>query len=350
MHLRLVSITALCAATACERQPAAKATDTTATPMSTSGPDAVFRRCLSLPPPTPAAGGFAHQRSAVIAETMAPVHHAQDAIGIPDAPFKLTAKFTYGEIGKDLEDEPVRAWIDDCTELVELDGARTDGDGRASFAADGRPPGVYALHFAVDGDGSRTRAAAWVLPAHTEIVVFDMDGTLTTDDAEVSHDAIDEHFESYRDGSYSAKAYEHGVELATIWADKGFVPVYITGRPYWLGEHSRAWLNDGGYPLGIVHTTDRHRDVVPRIDGVGRFKADYLAMLRASGYAIAAAYGNAATDVWAYAQAEIPNAHTFIIGKHGGEGGTVAVRSDWSAALPWARQHADAAQPFRWDH
>lgn len=335
----------------CDSKPAttttAAASASTATP---SGVRATFRRCVSGAAPEAGATEFAHDRSALMAKTMTAQHHAQDAIAIPDAPFAVEAKFTYGDTGKDLEDEPVRAWIDDCDRTTELPAARTDGDGRASFQVEGHAPGVYALHFAVVGDGTRTRASAWVLPAQTEIVVFDIDGTLTTDDAEVTHDAIDERFEAYRDGSYRAQAHAHGDELAKLWASKGFVPVYITGRPYWLCEHSRAWLRDGDFPVGLVHTTDRHRDVLPKIEGVGQFKADFLARLRGSGYRIAAAYGNAATDVWAYAQAEIPVEHTFIIGPHAGEGGTVPIRDDWSGALPWARQHADAAQPFEWDH
>jgi hypothetical protein len=309
----------------------------------------LFRRCLDEAPPNPEAAGFVHERSTLIARSMLAVHHAQDAMALPDAPFSIAAKFSYGEMGKDVEDEPVRAWVDDCKGLVELPAARTDDDGRATFAAPGLPPGAYALHFAMAGDATRTRATAWVLPAGTELVVFDIDGTLTTDDAEVNHDVLDERFEGHRDGSYRAQAYAYGDALAQLWASKGFVPVYITGRPYWLCEHSRQWLQGGGYPPGLVHTTDRHRDVAPRIDGVGRFKADFLAQLHGNGYRIAAAYGNAATDVWAYAQAGLPASHTFIIGPHGGEGGTVGITGDWAAALPWVRQHADAAQPFAAD-
>jgi haloacid dehalogenase-like hydrolase len=333
---------------ACDPKPAD--VPASATPPIASASSTTFRRCLATPPPELGPAGFAHDRSALMAKTMTAAHHAQDAVALPDAPFSVEVKLTYGEIGKDLEDEPVRAWLDDCNALVELPGSRSDHDGRATFEVPAHAAGVYALHFAVVGDGSRAQASAFVLPAQTEIVVFDIDGTLTTDDAEVTHDAIDERFEAYRDGSYSAKAHAHGDELAKIWADKGFVPVYVTGRPYWLCEHSRAWLRDGAYPFGLVHTTNRHRDCVPSVEGVGQFKADFLAQLRSAGYRIAAAYGNAPTDVWAYAQAKIPVEHTFIIGPHAGEGGTVAVQGDWSAALPWARQHADAAQPFAWDH
>ena len=38
-----------------------------------------------------------------------------------------------------------------------------------------------------------------------------------------------------------------------------------------------------------------------------------------------AAYGNADTDITAYANVSIPLDHTFIIGTEGGNGGTVAI-------------------------
>ena len=118
--------------------------------------------------------------------------------------------------------------------------------------------------------------------------------------------------------------------------------VYLTGRPYWLVEHTRAWLHEGGYAPGLVHTTLRHRDVVPNEGGVGAFKAAYLRSLQAAGLRIVAAYGNAVTDVAAYAAAELAPTQTFIIGPHAGEGGTIAVQDDWASALPWARDHARA--------
>jgi phosphatidate phosphatase PAH1 len=38
-----------------------------------------------------------------------------------------------------------------------------------------------------------------------------------------------------------------------------------------------------------------------------------------------AAYGNATTEIEAYSQAKVPKERTYIIGKHAGEQGTVAI-------------------------
>ena len=63
--------------------------------------------------------------------------------------------------------------------------------------------------------------------------------------------------------------------------------------------------------------------MLPSTAGVGGYKADYLADLQLAGLHLEVAYGNAATDVFAYAEAAIPNDATFVLGRHGGEAGTV---------------------------
>lgn len=318
-----------------------------ATAVTTPGAAPTFRRCEQHRGPLTTGRGFAHTRSRLVAAA-APNHAMQDGFALPGATVEFAAKISYGDGGKDLEDEDVAFALDDCTRGVG-GTAKTDDDGiaRISITAPAQP-GAYRMQAVVTGDGTETRATLHVLPATTELVVFDIDGTLTTTDDEVSRDVLDEHFGHLADGTYTAAAYEHGAELARAWAERGFVVVYLTGRPYWLVDHTRAWLRDGGYPEGLVRTTLRHRDVVPNVGGVGEFKSAYLRGLVDAGYRIVAAHGNASTDVWAYAQAGIPVAQTFIIGPHAGDGGTVAVRDDWSAVLPVAHDHASAAQPFVW--
>ncbi len=306
-----------------------------------------YRRCDQHRGRLTTGRGFDHTRSRLVAAAKA-THAIQDTFALPGAAVELAAKISYGDGGKDLEDEDVDIALDDCD--GRLGGtAKTDDDGiaRISITAPTQP-GAYRVQVVVLGDGSETRATLHVLPATTELVVFDIDGTLTTTDDEVTRDVLDEHFGHLADGEYAAAAYDHGAALARLWSERGFVVVYLTGRPYWLVDHTRAWLRAGGYPEGLVRTTLRHRDVVPKVDGVGEFKAEYLRGLVDAGYRIVAAHGNASTDVWAYAQVGIPAESTFIIGPHAGDGGTVAVRDDWSAVLPVARDHAPAAQPFAW--
>jgi phosphoglycolate phosphatase-like HAD superfamily hydrolase len=327
------------------------------TPIPAPGPAAIatltdvpgvpeLRTCSGSASRATTGRGFDHKRSHLVAAA-SPRHAVQDAFAIPGGTVELSGKFAYGDMGKDLEDESIEVLLDDCTALAVRGTAKTDDDGiaRIEVTAPDRP-GVYDVQFWVVGDGSIGKATLHVLPKGTELVVFDIDGTLTVDDAEVTRDVLDEHFRHIADGKYAAAAYDHGAELAQTWADRGYVVVYVTGRPYWLVDHSRAWLAGGKYPPGIVRTTLRHREVVPNEDGVGAFKRAFLQSLVDAGYRIAAAHGNAKTDVWAYAKVGIPTDRTFIIGPHAGEGGTVAVTDSWAKILEIAKAAPLAKQPF----
>lgn len=301
---------------------------------------APFARCILGAPPTTRAA-FEHRRSALLAKAAKPNHFAHDVAANPDTKVAIAGKFSYGDNGKDLEDEPVSLWLDDCTDVTQVGTATTDGDGRATIEITApERAGEYALHFLVGGDASRSHASLWVLPRGTPVVVFDIDGTLTESDAEVNLDVLDEHFDAMIEGDYLPLVYPDGATLAGTWVDKGVLPIYLSGRPYWLVQYSRDWLARESFPRGYVRTTDKHRDVVPKVDGVGRFKSTTLKQLLELGVEVQAAYGNATTDVWAYATVGIPLDRTFIIGPHAGKDGTRAVKDAWTSALPWARDHA----------
>jgi hypothetical protein len=305
---------------------------------ATPPPRAAFVRCRDHTPATSAAG-FAHRRSKLIARSWVPRHYAHDVAAAPGGTVVVEGKFSYGDQGKDLEDEPVAIWLDDCQNISRVASAETDDDGRARIEiAAPQAPGEYGLHFVVDGDASSTRASLWVVEPGTPIVVFDIDGTLTVSDAEVNLDVLDQHFDKMLEGDYQPQVYADGATLASTWVDKGVLPVYLSGRPYWLVQYSRDWLVAENFPRGLVRTCDKHREVVPRIDGVGRFKAGTLKRMLELGVVVQAAYGNATTDIWAYAEAGIPVERTFIIGPHAGEGGTRALAGAWTDALPWARE------------
>ena len=284
---------------------------------------------------------FGHVRSRMIAKAAPANHFAHDVAANPGKPIAVSAKFSYGKQGKDLEDESVSVWLDDCTGVTQVGSGETDGDGRATveITAPDRA-GEYALHCVVGGAASRARARLGVVPRGTPVVVFDIDGTLTQSDAEVNKDVLDEHFDAMYAGDYAPLVYEDGAVLAGTWVEKGVLPIYISGRPYWLVDYSRNWLARESFPRGFVRTTDKHREVVPKVDGVGRFKSSTLKQLLDLGVEVQAAYGNATTDIWAYSTVGIPLDRTFIIGPHAGKDGTRAVKDAWTPVLPWALEHA----------
>ena len=301
-----------------------------------SAPDAeAFRICESEAAPAGKAQSAWRHASSTIVALGAAWHSAEDVMATTDATVHLRGKFAYGSIGKDLEDELVEVWIDACDGLRRLGSGLTNGDGRVTLKlspADLPDVGRYRVHMRVAGDGSRTSATLWVVPPESRIAVFDIDGTLTASDWELVEDIVDDVFEPILYGD-APKARSGAAEATWARHDQGYLVVYLTGRPYWLTQRSRDWLRTRGMAPGVLHTTQRSADVMPTESGVGAYKADYLAGLQLAGLHIDVAYGNATTDVFAYEEAGIPKDATFVLGRHGGEAGTIDLGDDYEHHL-----------------
>jgi hypothetical protein len=280
-----------------------------------------------VPPPKT---GFRHFGSSLVAALGSPGHSAQDVLSVPSGGAAVEGKFAYGALSKDLEDEQIELYLDDCTGWQRLGSALTNSDGRARFSL--RAPlgaGVYGLRLVVRGDATTTAARLFVSAATTPLVVFDIDGTLTTDDEELFKDLLADLFSPILRGDYVPRAYPYSKELVAERTRLGALPVFLTGRPYWLTQRTRDWLSGLGFSRGVLHTTDSNSEVLPTNSSVGSYKLSYLRRLQGQGYTLQAAYGNATTDISAYAGAGIPATSTWIIGKHAGEGGTNRATGTW---------------------
>jgi hypothetical protein len=265
-------------------------------------------------------------------------HAGKDVVAAPGAPGTLTAKFSYGKIGKDLEEEDVMIFLDDCTGWKALGRRRTDDDGRISIQAPDLPAGVYEVRFQVAGDRSLAASSLWVLPKGTRVIVTDIDATLTTSDAAL--------WTQLREGKLRETTYPTAVELMRAHEEKGHVIVYMTGRPYWLQAHTRNYLAALSFPPGVLRVTDSNTDILPTEDSVGAYKLSNLKSLLGAGLAIDFAYGNATTDIFAYLGAGIPADRSWIIGKHGGAKGTKGIAADWGARVTEVKALPTVAQPF----
>jgi phosphatidate phosphatase PAH1 len=275
-------------------------------------------------------GKWNHVRSRLLAEAT-PNHSAQDVLTTSGDGIVIPGKFSYSFFSKDLEDEVVEVWLDDkAGNYTMLGEATTDSDGRIAFAlADGLPYGEYNFYLRVKGDGSATRMTLRVMSPGTKLMVFDIDATLTTSDNELFKDLVDDLYQPIYEGDYNPVARAGAREITHLRANQGYVLVYLTGRPYWLARRSRQWLKEQGMAPGTLHTTDSNRDILPTEGSVGDFKSAYLQALVAEGFEIHSAYGNASTDIYAYENAGINKARTFIVGDKGGMGGTVALGADY---------------------
>lgn len=259
-------------------------------------------------------GSYRHLRTRAFVQSQGdPKHAGPDAVVPRGGRGTLRAKFAYGPLHKDLEDEDVRVFVraDDCT-YRDLGVQRTDDDGWIALDLDGASlgaPGPHAAELVVEGDGSRAELVVWVVEKGSRAVVFDIDATLTTSDREVFAEVLKGKVPAMRaDADRVVKAY----------CDAGVTPVYLTGRPYMLGPASRAWLEARGMCPGVVKTTTSVEASLPRESDVGAFKEAELRALRAAGLDLVVAYGNATTDICAYARAGVPPEKTFILGPHGG--------------------------------
>jgi hypothetical protein len=256
---------------------------------------------------------------------------------------QVEGKFAYGSISKDLEDEWVQAYADDCQGWVDLGLGLTDSDGRVRFAMSPAllaQPGRYEVRMVVQGDGSTARGYVLVVPPGSQFVVFDIDGTLTTGDDELALEVFTELF----GGDYVPDAYDGALDIVAAYRAQGYEIIYLTGRPYWLSHVTRGWLEDLGFPLGTMHLTRDLGQTLPSEDGVGNYKRDYLRSILVDHH-ILRAYGNAETDIYGYREAGIALDDVYIIGDNAGASGTQAVDNypDHLGDI----EIPDAEQPFR---
>lgn len=239
-------------------------------------------------------------------------HGAADAVTNPGKDVSFSARFVYGLVLKDLEDETVLGYIErgDCS-WESLGDAVTDDDGVATFTIPGdmlTEPGAYNVELAVRGDDSRVRGTVWVEPAGVDAVVFDIDGTLTTSDSELAEELLL--------GS-EPEMYQAADQVLARYTDAGYFPIYITGRPVYVELMTRDWLAARGLPAGPLFLTS---GITEGLFSVEDYKRETMLDLEdRAGLDLPFAHGNATTDICAYATAGIAPAATYIIGTHRGE-------------------------------
>lgn len=123
-------------------------------------------------------------------------------------------------------------------------------------------------------------------------VIFDIDGTLTPSKGD---------FAQVRPGATA---------VAALYAAKGYAVLYLTARPGVLSDATWQWLTLAGFPQGGLRLAETADDVIHP----DRFKARTLKDL---GWSWAAAYGDQATDLAAYAAAGIPVEHVYAMRREG---------------------------------
>lgn len=232
-----------------------------------------------------------------------PGHHASDVMLTPGGTAIIEAKFAYGTTSKDLEGATVLATVRLDDAWYPLGSATTDDDGRASVEIPSgllEFEGIYEVQWLVEEDGTTATSYAYVAAPGQKTVVFDIDGTLTMDDLELV------------EGS-GADIYEGAADVVSYWQSLGYQPVFITARPYLFETMTRDWLTAHGLdgpvflkPGFTDDTKEYKRDLVLALKNEAKLDVEF-------------AYGNAETDICAYAEAGIAPERTFIIGENAGK-------------------------------
>ncbi len=270
------------------------------------------------PPPPP---GNTVDWNAIIPPFGDPNHRGRDIFYNPGDPQWILAKFSYGTIDDDIKGEYVDVYLlRDCGDTWEHLGTATtteDGEheavegvedtgGRVYFQIPPEKalgPGRHKVHLVVKGDLSTTDLFIEVVPKGAPVFVSDIDGTLTTYETE--------EFVALAQGELPA-VRKDAAKLFGILASKGYHPFYMTARPEWLGARTRAFLDQNGFPDGIVHTTLTKSGALG--SEASTYKTNELAMLAQKGILPAYAFGNTDTDAAAYFNAMVePDARRVFI-------------------------------------
>lgn len=227
--------------------------------------------------------------------------------------------------------EWVSLWGYDGTEWTEL--ARTMTNMTGGYQFDGVPLTSNRLqpHYAIlEGDQSCAAHYQFLLPAQTPIIVTDIDGTLTLSD--------EEFLTQIDDGSYDPVQMGAASELINAWADKGYPIVYLTARPHPFRSETRQWLDAHGFPAGPVISSG----TLVVGSTAQEYKRTWVERLTSDfDWDVVAAYGNADSDIGAYAEGGIPTEITFIVGEFAGDSGTQPIEN-----LDYTAHIAEFVEPY----
>ncbi|MDX1457376.1 MAG: hypothetical protein R3276_07280 [Marinobacter sp.] len=278
-----------------------------------------------LEPPAftyPAERSFQHFGSTLLSAFYKPQHMIHDGIVAAGSDATLVGKFDYDPVlHKDLEDEHVHAYLhgSDMDDWQYLGRYTTNSDGKV-YVPVSRGVGEYRVRMVVEGDLSSVDGYLSVVEPGRQAVLFDIDGTLTIND-----------FEAYADyvGIKTAQAHSYAPETVNAYRAKGYQILYLTARPYWVTNDARPWFDHYGLLPWHYHSNPYGDGPIP--PDTLEFKTNYVKYLKETvGLDIIRAYGNADTDIAAYAAAGMPPEDTWIIGEHAGEQGTQPIYGDYS--------------------
>jgi phosphatidate phosphatase PAH1 len=227
----------------------------------------------------------------------------------------VVGKFDYDwAMHKDLEGERVHVYLygTGMSEWEYLGHYTTDNDGKIQVPVAPRAVGDYIVRMVVEGDLSSATGYLTVASMEREAILFDIDGTLTLNDFEAVGDYLD---------TGKARNYPYASDVVNAYVALGYQVIFLTGRPYWVTETTRDWFDNSGIKPWHLRTNANSDNLLDM--QTQTYKVNYINYLKNTvGLNIVRAYGNAQTDINAYAETGIDANETYIIGENAGNNGT----------------------------
>lgn len=242
---------------------------------------------------------FRHTRSRILAKIGSPRHRGLDLIAAEgDENQTLGGKLAYTKTDKDLEDEDVEVFACVGKRWRAVGTSRTDDDGRfeLTLAGDARlPVGLTDLYAHVPGDGTGVWFVGFVAAHGEQVIVSDIDGTITGSENAVFRAAM------------LGDDIPHQPGAPEVFAQSGKTVIYVTARGDQLTQMTRQWLEAHGFPRGPMRLAKSWLTLPGKrtVD----LKASTLDSLNVP---IAAGVGNRASDIAAYRNAGLTPDRIFI--------------------------------------
>jgi hypothetical protein len=268
-----------------------------------------------------------------VAGCQAPVLTVDDAVVMRGEKTRLAACLEREPVlwlSKDVENAPVRFYIDE----QQVGETKTDEDG------------VAAVEQRLDPDLQRFEVRAWAgfqeLQATGRVFAWDRERVIIAVD--IDHTIAKTDYEELlaQRGKDESDPVKHSVQALNALA-RDFHIVYLTSRPRFLIDKTRAWLREKGFPTGPVITSVRIRDLVrPK-----EFKEERLHTLRKAWPTLLIGIGNQPSDAEAYGASGMLS--LMLPGKNGGDFAPHAiVFRDWKGLVRFCEANhetlASAAQ------
>eukprot|EP01121_Diplochlamys_sp_Union-15-3_P003035 TRINITY_DN1286_c0_g1_i3.p1 TRINITY_DN1286_c0_g1~~TRINITY_DN1286_c0_g1_i3.p1 ORF type:complete len:716 (-),score=103.51 TRINITY_DN1286_c0_g1_i3:85-2193(-) len=209
--------------------------------------------------------------------------------------------------------------------------------------------GRYPIQMIVKRDHSVASGNVWVLKPKTQVVVYDIDGTLTIGDQELIKQLTVDNLNV----EYNPRIRNGTVAMVRAWFAKGYLPVYLSGRAGTYYNLTRVWLIKKGFPPGIIGHTDSAIPTLPmyhvpgsKTIGVGNFKKQYLRQLQSLPLSIKACYGNTSNDIHVYSVIGKTKKQIFIVGPKGKKSDNVTdLGKDYVNHMNWLDKLKPAKVP-----